>query len=240
VRRLGHTAEAASDAYSALVKARGLRPEFALLDLNLPGGMDGVELASRLKAEHPAIRLIALTGSALSEDRDKTREAGFEVHLVKPMDPSYLESLLARLGNAGCRARLLQLLAVAPSKPKILTACPQFALADILAGLGGLAHVVHVRSIAEAKRALESDAAIAMILCGVHFERVLELLDYARAAFPAKPFVSCRITDGEAHDPVLKSGTTYIDLPKLADDLGYPQARRRFAQLVMEQLPGAA
>jgi len=97
VRRLGHTAEAAGNADSALLAARRLRPEVALIDLGLPGGMDGVELAGRLKAEHVDIRLIALTGSALSEDRKKTAEAGFEMHLVKPLDPAYLESLLGRV-----------------------------------------------------------------------------------------------------------------------------------------------
>jgi len=97
VRHLGHTAEAAADGFGALVQARKLRPDFALVDLNLPGGMDCAELARRLKAEHPSIRLIALTGSALAEDRERTREAGFEVHLVKPMDPAYLESLLGRV-----------------------------------------------------------------------------------------------------------------------------------------------
>jgi len=126
-------------------------------------------------------------------------------------------------------------------KPKILAACPQFALADVLAALGDLAHIVHARSLAEAKRALESDAAIALVLCGVHFDLAHELLDYARAAFPAKPFVSCRLIDGETSDAAMKvSASAYIDLPKLAADLGYPRARKRFAQLVMEQLRGAA
>ena len=96
IRHLGHTAEAASNAQAAIVAARKLRPDIALVDLGLPGGMDGIELAARLKAEHPAIRLIALTGAALAEDREKTERAGFEMHLVKPIEPTYLESLLGR------------------------------------------------------------------------------------------------------------------------------------------------
>src|SRR5207253_2483695 len=80
-RRLGHEAEAAPDAQNALIAARRLRPDIALIDLSLPGGMDGLELAGRLKAEHPQTRLIALTGSALEDDRRKTLEAGFEMHL---------------------------------------------------------------------------------------------------------------------------------------------------------------
>ena len=94
IRQLGHEAEAAADAQNALIAARKLRPDFALIDIGLPGGMDGLELAGRLKAEHPDARLIALTGAALAEDRRKTFEAGFEMHLVKPLDPKYLESLL--------------------------------------------------------------------------------------------------------------------------------------------------
>jgi len=93
VRQLGHQAEAAGDAREALVAARRLRPGFAFIDLGLPG-VDGVQLGTQLRGELGAIRLIALTGAASAEARERTAAAGFELHLVKPIDPGFLKSLL--------------------------------------------------------------------------------------------------------------------------------------------------
>jgi signal transduction histidine kinase/ActR/RegA family two-component response regulator len=71
-------------------------PDVALLDIGLPE-VDGYELARRLR-EMPqglSIRLVALTGYGRPEDRRRAREAGFEVHLVKPVEPADLLRLLA-------------------------------------------------------------------------------------------------------------------------------------------------
>ncbi len=67
-----------------------------LLDIGLPG-IDGYEVARRLRAlrrERP-LRIIAITGWGQDADRQRSREAGFDVHLVKPVDPMTLTSLLA-------------------------------------------------------------------------------------------------------------------------------------------------
>ena len=86
----------ASDLDDVLRKARAHRPEVAVLDIGLPG-MDGYELARRLR-QQPGMEqalLIAVTGYGQDSDRERTRAAGFDHHLVKPVDPEYLLRLLA-------------------------------------------------------------------------------------------------------------------------------------------------
>lgn len=77
--------------------SRRLRPDVVFLDLALPR-MDGFEVARQLRAD-PVLRaalIIAVTGSAQEEDRQRVRDAGFDHHLVKPADPAFIESLLRR------------------------------------------------------------------------------------------------------------------------------------------------
>jgi CheY-like chemotaxis protein len=72
-------------------------PDVALVDIGLPG-IDGYEVARRLR-DDPAtrdIRLIALTGYGLAEDQRRVLEAGFDLHMVKPVD---LAALLSQLGS---------------------------------------------------------------------------------------------------------------------------------------------
>jgi CheY-like chemotaxis protein len=74
-------------------------PALILLDLGMPG-MDGYEVVRRL-ADHPQrarMHIVALTGWGQAEDRQRTREAGFDEHLVKPAELESLEALLARVG----------------------------------------------------------------------------------------------------------------------------------------------
>jgi len=72
-------------------------PTHVLMDLGMPG-MDGYEAARRLRAKHPgsAFRLIAVTGWGQEEDRQPTREAGFDEHLVKPVGVAELKAVLSR------------------------------------------------------------------------------------------------------------------------------------------------
>ena|SRR5687768_8913182 len=95
LRSSGHDVHVARDGHGALEAAHRLRPEFLFLDLSLPK-MDGYQVARLLRAD-PALssmRIIAITGHALEEDRERSRDAGIDVHLVKPVDPRFLESLL--------------------------------------------------------------------------------------------------------------------------------------------------
>jgi len=89
----GHDVRTASDPVSAMAVAAGFDAEFAILDIGLPG-MDGYELAARLRAAGSQCRLVALTGYGRTEDQARSRACGFEQHLVKPIDPVALLSAL--------------------------------------------------------------------------------------------------------------------------------------------------
>lgn len=94
----GEQVRAAYDGELALTTARDFRPQVALLDVGMPR-MDGYEMARRLRAA-PETRetvLVAVTGWAQPEDRKRSSEAGFDHHLVKPVEPSTLEKLLNSL-----------------------------------------------------------------------------------------------------------------------------------------------
>jgi two-component system CheB/CheR fusion protein len=95
LRDMGHVVEYAINGWAALELARRFRPEFVLLDLGLPG-MDGFELCWRLKREPglEAVRCIAVTGYGQEDYRRRSKEAGCELHLLKPVDPKVLRSLL--------------------------------------------------------------------------------------------------------------------------------------------------
>ena len=93
----GHVVYEAAEGFSAMQIAVEKRPDAALIDLGLPG-MDGYEVARRIRdAIGDGIFLIALTGYDTEEDRRRTDDAGFDVHLVKPVDSAALTSLLAQV-----------------------------------------------------------------------------------------------------------------------------------------------
>jgi PAS domain S-box-containing protein len=98
LRLLGHRVEVAANGREGVERALAGRPEVALVDLRLPL-LDGYEVARQVRAAlGGGVRLIALTGSATEEDRQRSREAGFDAHLAKPVDPEQLERLLSRTG----------------------------------------------------------------------------------------------------------------------------------------------
>jgi signal transduction histidine kinase len=93
----GHEVDAVFTPQQALERAETFRPEVMLLDIGLPG-MDGYEVARRLRAMSGGqkIRLIALTGYGQQEDRQRALAAGFDDHLVKPVDHGKLAAALER------------------------------------------------------------------------------------------------------------------------------------------------
>jgi CheY-like chemotaxis protein len=97
-RALGHTTRLAYDGEGALELAREFRPHIAFLDIGLPL-MDGYELARGLRQVPglEAVRLVAVTGFGQDADRGRTREAGFDEHLVKPVEIDDLRILMERL-----------------------------------------------------------------------------------------------------------------------------------------------
>lgn len=93
----GHEVYTAGDGLEAVAKAVKLHPDAVLLDIGLPE-INGYEVARRIReqeGEHPVI--IAMTGWGQDEDRRRSREAGFDAHLVKPVDPAALTKLLSEL-----------------------------------------------------------------------------------------------------------------------------------------------
>ena len=95
----GHDVRMAHDGPSALATAREHRPELVLLDIGLPAGMDGYEVARRMRPE-PGLQsavIVAVTGFGQEEDRKRATRAGFDAHLVKPIDMKQLSRLLASL-----------------------------------------------------------------------------------------------------------------------------------------------
>ena len=93
---LGADVRVARDGLEALDVVQGYDPAVVLLDIGMPG-MDGFEVARRIRAgsttRRPAI--VALTGWGQPEDRQRTKEAGFDHHLVKPADLVALQGILS-------------------------------------------------------------------------------------------------------------------------------------------------
>jgi PAS domain S-box-containing protein len=94
---IGHETCAAHDGLEALDKAQSFRPDTILLDIGMPG-MNGYETCRRLR-ETPWGRdaaIVAVTGWGQDDDRERSREAGFDHHLTKPVELESLQELLAR------------------------------------------------------------------------------------------------------------------------------------------------
>jgi len=98
LRAMGHDARAATDGRSALEVAAALHPDLALLDIGLPV-MDGYELAAHMRRLPglSSMRLVAITGYGQDSDRLRSREAGFDAHLVKPVSIHALAQVIADL-----------------------------------------------------------------------------------------------------------------------------------------------
>jgi PAS domain S-box-containing protein len=92
----GHETDRVYTAHDALERTTSFRPDVILLDIGLPG-IDGYEVARRLRATPglEGLRLVALTGYGQPEDRARTRAAGFDDHLVKPVELLALERAIA-------------------------------------------------------------------------------------------------------------------------------------------------
>jgi signal transduction histidine kinase/CheY-like chemotaxis protein len=89
----GHEVHEAKDGKSGIEVVQRVRPDVVLLDIGLPG-LDGYEVARRLKSRHDCPRLVAVTGYGRSEDKDRAKTAGFDAHLTKPVEPDELHRML--------------------------------------------------------------------------------------------------------------------------------------------------
>jgi CheY-like chemotaxis protein len=100
LRSLGYQTEVVHDGAAALNAAPRFKPDVVLLDIGMPG-LDGYEVARRLRAmkRGRSLRIIAVTGWGQEADRHRSREAGFDVHLVKPVAPEQLTAALHSRGT---------------------------------------------------------------------------------------------------------------------------------------------
>jgi signal transduction histidine kinase len=97
LRMDGHVVHTAHEGVAALETALRVRPDFIVLDIGMPG-LNGYEVARRIRAEPWAAAsfLVAATGWGREDDRRRTTDAGFDLHLTKPFDPERLAELIAR------------------------------------------------------------------------------------------------------------------------------------------------
>jgi CheY-like chemotaxis protein len=95
IKSLGHEAQAIMDPHLVPGAIAKFNPHVVFLDIGMPG-LDGWTLARRLRETYPAgtIKLVALTAYAMADDRVRSREAGFDAHVAKPVDPDLLASIL--------------------------------------------------------------------------------------------------------------------------------------------------
>jgi CheY-like chemotaxis protein len=100
---LGHEVLVARDGPQAIAAALTWRPEFIMLDIGLPA-VDGYAVAARLRQEEVCrdTIIIAVTGYGQEDDRRRSREAGIDHHLLKPVSADVLLPLLSRSGTASC------------------------------------------------------------------------------------------------------------------------------------------
>lgn len=100
VRLLGHDARTAHDGREALAVADAYRPSLALIDIGLPD-IDGYQVARRMREtpELAATVLVALTGYSGADELRRSEAAGFDRHLIKPLDFGELEKLLRSLAK---------------------------------------------------------------------------------------------------------------------------------------------
>ena len=91
----GHEVRIAHDGEQALDTMRDFRPDVAFLDIGMPR-LSGYEVAEAVRAEPWGrdMKLIAVTGWGQADDKQRARSAGFDQHLVKPIDPSDVDRLL--------------------------------------------------------------------------------------------------------------------------------------------------
>jgi len=92
----GHETHTAHDGLEAVEAAEQLRPDVVLLDIGLPR-LNGYDAARRIREQPWGMVLVAVTGWGQEEDRHKSRDAGFDAHIVKPVDHGALMKLLDSL-----------------------------------------------------------------------------------------------------------------------------------------------
>jgi PAS domain S-box-containing protein len=99
----GHEVTAVYTPEAGLEEVELLKPDLVLLDIGLPR-ITGYEVAQRIKAAHPLMSVVALSGYGRPEDKQRSADAGFDAHLVKPVDFDDLRQLMNRYPSTDYRA----------------------------------------------------------------------------------------------------------------------------------------
>lgn len=99
LKLMGFDVDVAPDGLAGVKAARSLRPDVVMSDIGLPGEIDGYSLARMIRADNElsSIRLIAISGYGQQQDMDRSQQAGFDRHLVKPVDLAQLRSAIEAL-----------------------------------------------------------------------------------------------------------------------------------------------
>lgn len=100
LEQLGYAVEIAHNGPVALRLAQSFQPDVAVLDIGLPI-MDGWELAKRLRTHRTGLHVIAVTGYADDDHRQRSMDAGFSEHLTKPVDIDAIHAAVHRLPGGG-------------------------------------------------------------------------------------------------------------------------------------------
>jgi PAS domain S-box-containing protein len=98
----GHTVEVVNTGTAAIHAGHRFEPEIVICDIGLPDGMDGYAVARAMRADDrlASCYLIALSGYGQAEDQRRAQQAGFDIHLTKPLDPTILEEVIQNvMGN---------------------------------------------------------------------------------------------------------------------------------------------
>jgi CheY-like chemotaxis protein len=98
LRQLGHEVAMTTEAAAVLGLATQLRPELILLDIGMPD-LDGWQLARALRQAlgHDEVRIVAVSGRTQPEDFVRSRQAGFDAHVPKPVDMALIERMLEEI-----------------------------------------------------------------------------------------------------------------------------------------------
>ena len=101
----GHEVRTAADDTGALAALEGFAPDLLVVDWMLRSKTDGLELAETLRARHPGLRIIVITGHPAGALRERVAAGDFEAVLEKPFSPSLLREALARALDPARRGR---------------------------------------------------------------------------------------------------------------------------------------
>ncbi len=98
VAGMGHEARHLTDPGKVLRTVERFKPHIVFLDIGMPG-TDGWQLAAALRKQHPydELRLVALTAYGEDADRVRSRQAGFDAHILKPVSMDLVESIIEQL-----------------------------------------------------------------------------------------------------------------------------------------------